>query len=138
MMTNGLEMKLTKTDIQIRFADIDMLRHVNNVNLQHYFDVGKNDFFREFLNLGIAWDEQGLITVSTQTSYMEQTRYDARIYVETVCEMLGNKSITMFQRIINHETGVVHAESRTVLVCYNFERQESILIPEEWRVKLGM
>ena len=33
-------MKKTETDIQIRFDDIDMLGHVNNVNLQHYFDLG--------------------------------------------------------------------------------------------------
>ena len=32
---------MTTTPIQMRFADVDMLGHVNNVNQQHYFDVGK-------------------------------------------------------------------------------------------------
>ncbi len=35
----------------MRFADVDMLGHVNNVNQQHYFDVGKSDFFRSVLDL---------------------------------------------------------------------------------------
>ena len=33
--------KYIESDIQIRFADADSLGHINNVNLQHYFDVGK-------------------------------------------------------------------------------------------------
>ena len=35
--------------IQKRFADVDMLGHVNNVNLQHYFDLGKSDMFRRLI-----------------------------------------------------------------------------------------
>lgn len=38
----------TITPIQKRFADLDMLGHVNNANQQHYFDVGKNDFLPRF------------------------------------------------------------------------------------------
>lgn len=35
---------MIETQIQMRFADIDVLGHVNNVNQQHYFDLGKCDF----------------------------------------------------------------------------------------------
>lgn len=41
---------MTTTPIQMRFADVDMLGHVNNVNQQHYFDVGKSDFFAQVLD----------------------------------------------------------------------------------------
>ena len=36
---------MIETQIQMRFADIDVLGHVNNVNQQHYFDLGKCDFY---------------------------------------------------------------------------------------------
>ena len=113
-----------------------MLGHVNNVNLQHYFDLGKSDFFRTVFGLVQMGKGEELITASTSTSYIEQTRYDDRIYVETSIEKIGNKSFTVFQRIINAATGKVHAESRTVMVCYDFTLQTSISIPAEWRRKM--
>ena len=41
--------KYIESDIQIRFADSDSLGHINNVNLQHYFDVGKMEFYEKVL-----------------------------------------------------------------------------------------
>lgn len=56
---------MTTTPIQMRFADVDMLGHVNNVNQQHYFDVGKSDFVAQVLDPAPNWKQEGLITVST-------------------------------------------------------------------------
>ncbi len=124
-------------DIQIRFADVDMLGHVNNVNLQHYFDLGKTDYFRRVLKLGIVWDQLGVITANTNTSYFAQTRMTDRIYVETRVERIGQKSLTVYQRIIEHDSEEVKAESRTVLVAFDFSRQESVPVPESWRQQIG-
>ncbi len=128
----------TKIDIQIRFADVDMLGHVNNVNLQHYFDLGKSDYFRTIMHVGTDWSQQGLIAANTNTSYFIQTRLTDRIYVETSTERIGEKSLTLYQRIISHDDGSVRAESRTVLVAFNFARQESIPVPQEWRTAIGL
>ena len=76
-------MKKTETDIQMRFADVDVLGHVNNVNLQHYFDIGKNDFFNTVLRTGDYWQGEGIITAATSTSYIAQTRFMEPVYVET-------------------------------------------------------
>lgn len=126
----------TTVDIQIRFADVDMLRHVNNVNLQHYFDTGKNDYFEKVLGYETGYDSRGIITAATGTSYLGQTRIKDDIYVETWAEKIGNKSITLIQKIIARPGGEVRAESRSVMVAYDFEHQRSIPIPEEWRAKL--
>ncbi len=125
--------KMIETGVQIRFADVDMLCHVNNVNLQHYFDLGKGDFFRDILGISSMAGSVGLITAGTSTSYLEQTRYEDDIFVETGVEKVGTKSLTMFQKIVNRTTGAVHAESRSAMVAYDFVRQESIPVPEEWR-----
>ncbi len=124
---------MIKTDIQIRFADVDMLGHVNNVNLQHYFDLGKTNFFHHIMHGDLVWNGIGLITASTQTSYFNQTRFDDKIYAETECEKIGNKSITLLQRLVDAVSGQVNAESRTVLVAFDFSRQESVVVPDAWR-----
>ncbi len=128
---------MTRTDIQKRFADVDILGHVNNVNLQHYFDVGKSDFFRRTLDLESVPRGAGVITASTTTSYIIQTRMNDPVYVETRTEKLGNKSLTLLQRLVNSATGEVHAESRSVMVAFDFGLQATVELPEWWRGALG-
>ena len=54
--------KYIESDIQIRFADADSLGHINNVNLQHYFDVGKMEFYEKVLGKTIDPDAESLTT----------------------------------------------------------------------------
>ena len=72
---------MIETKIQMRFADVDMLGHVNNVNQQHYFDLGKSDFFRRVLGMKPVWKSEGLIMVSTRTDYRGQIRMEDPIVV---------------------------------------------------------
>jgi acyl-CoA thioester hydrolase len=41
--------------VQIRFADIDVNGHVNNVVFQHYFDLAKVGYFNTILGEDINW-----------------------------------------------------------------------------------
>ena len=112
---------------------MDSLGHVNTVNLQHYFDLGQNAYFRDILHAGVEWHKLGIITASTTTSYLAQTRLTDRIYVETQIEKIGNKSITVCQRIWSRDSGEVKPESRSVMVAFDFEKQVSVPVPERWR-----
>lgn len=124
---------MTTTPIQMRFADVDMLGHVNNVSQQHYFDVGKSDFFAQVLDPAPNWKQEGLITVSTYNDYLAQIRYGEPIAVLTRIEKVGNKSFTLFQQIVNTATQEVKTQSRSVLVAFDFVAQVSIPLLEPWR-----
>ena len=128
---------MTTTPIQMRFADVDMLGHVNNVNQQHYFDVGKSDFFAQVLDPAPNWKQEGLITVSTYNDYLAQIRYGEPIAVLTRIEKVGNKSFTLFQQIVNTATQEVKTQSRSVLVAFDFVAQVSIPLLEPWRKRFG-
>lgn len=128
---------IKEVDIQIRFADVDILGHVNNVNQQHYFDLGKNMFFYDVMGVEVNFNKHGIITAATETSYLAQSKPNDKLYVETRIEKVGNKSVTVFQRLISRITGEVKTESRSVMVAFNFEKQESIPIPQEWKDAIG-
>ena len=128
---------MTTTPIQMRFADVDMLGHVNNVNQQHYFDVGKSDFFAQVLDPAPNWKQEGLITVSTYNDYLAQIRYGEPIAVLTRIEKVGNKSFTLFQQIVNTATQEVKTQSRSVLVAFDFVAPVSIPFLEPWRKSFG-
>ncbi len=120
------------TPIQQRFTDIDPFVHVNNVAQQMYFDVGKTEYFRTVLG-GDVLSGEGLriVTVSTETSYKAQIRMYDDVHVTTVCERVGNKSMTLYQQLLVGDR--VCSESRSVMVAFDFAAQEGVRVPDAWR-----
>ena len=116
----------------IAFSDIDSFRHVNNVSQQMYFDVGKSDFFDRLLGPEILFAPVRIITAATDTSYMGQIRFEDRIAVTTCVERIGTKSLTLLQRIVADD-GTVRSQSRSVMVAFDFEAQQSVPGPDAWR-----
>jgi len=123
-----------KTAIQKRFSDIDPFQHVNNVSQQEYFDVGKVEYYEKVLGEEVLLHDLRIVTVSTSTSYIGQVRMHDDVQVTTTCEKVGNKSLTLFQRMF--AGGEVRSESRSVMVVFDFARQQSVPVPDEWRQRL--
>jgi len=124
---------MIETPIQMRFADVDQLGHVNNVNLQHYFDLGKTDYYVQVFPTAIDWHKQAFIQKATNTVYEAQTRMGEPIVVRTKVEKIGTTSFSMYQEIVNLETSELKSYSRSTLVMFDFERQEKIPVPDAWR-----
>ena len=101
--------KTLETFIQKRFSDVDPFQHVNNVSQQMYFDVGKMEYYEKIL-------------------------LHDRVRVTTTCEKIGNKSLTLFQRLLAGDR--VCSESRSVMVAFDFSRQQSMPVPDAWRERL--
>ena len=100
--------KTLETSIQKRFSDVDPFQHVNNVSQQMYFDVGKMEYYEKILGDEVLLGDLRIVTVSTSTSYMDQIRLHDR-----VC-----------------------SESRSVMVAFDFSRQQSMPVPDAWRERL--
>ena len=56
------------------------------------------------------------------------------IVVVTDVSRLGNKSMTLHQRIMHDDKCLT--ESSSVMVAFDFETQQTVLMPDEWRRKL--
>ena len=126
--------RVLETPIQKRFSDIDPFQHVNNVSQQMYFDVGKTEYYEKILGAEVLSSGLRILTVSTATSYARQVRMHDPVRVTTICERIGTKSLTLFQQLLVGEE--VRSESRSVMVVFDFARQRSEPVPEEWRRRL--
>lgn len=124
---------IVTTNIQQRFADADTLGHINNIHLQEYFDLGKMELYGKILGQRIDWRGVNLVLVSIKTDMMRQTRLGDNIVVESCVESLGNKSMTVKQRLISQKDGLPNAECSTVVVCFDFATQSAVPFPDEWR-----
>lgn len=122
------------TPVQKRFSDVDSFMHVNNIWQQSYFDMGKTDFYTKVLGITGVFDKLRIITASTHTDYYGQVRLTDDIVVITDVSRLGNKSMTLHQRIMCGERCLT--ESSSVMVAFDFETQQTVTMPDEWRKAL--
>ena len=122
------------TPVQKRFSDVDSFMHVNNIWQQSYFDMGKTDFYVKVLGIAGVFDRMRIITASTHTDYLGQVRLLDDIVVTTDVSRLGNKSMTLHQRIMAGDKCLT--ESSSVMVAFDFELQQTVALPDEWRTKL--
>ena len=118
--------------IQLRFNDIDMMGHVNNAVIMEYFDLGKDAFFSAH-GLPPTKGDFTVMVVHYEVDFKSQIRYHDNIAVETELEKIGNKSLTVLQRVVNTDSGTVCVVCRTVMAGYRRSTSSSEVIPPEVR-----
>ena len=109
---------IIRTPIQLRFADFDSFGHANNIAQQSYFDVGKAELFQELWRRTGALKRIPAIIVSVQNDFIEQIRMGDSVEVVTRIDAIGEQECS---------------RSRTVMVCFDAESQQSVPVPVEWR-----
>ena len=97
--------------------------------------MGKTEFYTQVLGITGVFDKLRIITASTHTDYWGQVRLTDDIVVSTDVSRIGNKSMTLHQRIMCGDKCLT--ESSSVMVAFDFELQQTVTIPEDWRVKLS-
>jgi acyl-CoA thioester hydrolase len=123
-----------KTDIQIRFKDIDQLGHVNNANHISYFETSRVNYFTDIFKGETNWKENGLILAHTEITYKNPIFLEDTISCLTKVSKIGNKSFDMENLIIKTENKQckIIAYGKSVLVCLNYLSNETIPVPSEW------
>ncbi|MFI3302141.1 MAG: acyl-CoA thioesterase [Rikenellaceae bacterium] len=127
---------MIKTDIQIRFSDIDMLGHVNNIVLQNYYDLGKMQYFTDVLGFPPLWRDEAFIVVNNSNDYFEEVRVTDAVYVTTRIEKIGTKSITFVQEIVSSVTHKVKSRSRSILVGFDLNKRVGIEVRPELKLMI--
>lgn len=119
-----------------RFGDADGLRHINNIALVEWFEVGRNPIFRMFTpDLDLSYENWKLILVRTEFDYIGQMYYGRDVEIRNYITHIGNSSFT-----IGHEAwqdGELKAKGKAVLVHFDFINQKAVKIPDSIRAQLN-
>lgn len=123
----------SQLDIQIRFNDLDAYRHVNNNSYFSYYDLGKDEYFREVFPPDFRLQSVVPIIANIKADFFSPIFYGDAIVMQTRCCRLGTKSFTLQQRAVNTKTNRIVCQSETVMVFFDVETQKSAPIPEQYR-----
>lgn len=120
--------------IDVRYADIDAQRHVNNVAYFAYMESARARYLQ---HLGL-WDGRdflriGIILAETSCSYKASIRYGQPVRVGVRTVRLGTKSLELHYSLQDAQTGEEMASGRSIQVAYDYPSHQSIAIPDAWR-----
>ncbi len=117
--------------VQLRFSDFDRFGHVNNAVYFSYSDSAKCEYIYHVIpNLKI--EKTGVVVVSLKADFQHEIHREEAIVVETAVTRIGRKSFTMMQRVIDPETQEVKCICESVLVFFDLENRQTIVIKPEW------
>lgn len=121
--------------IQLRFADIDRLNHLNNAKYLTFFELGRVSYFGKVLNNAIEWDKNGFILARTEIDHLTTIHLNDEVYCFTKVIRLGNKSLTIKNSVVKKVNGefIEAASGIGILVAMDYVKNVSIPIPENWR-----
>ena len=115
--------------IQVRFADTDMMKHVNHAAFATWAESARVAF--------VQAGQPGLMSIilaHLAIDFRRQVEFQDRVEVLTSVETIGQSSFTLRQQIV--AAGALAAEVRSVMVHFNYDRQQSEPIPPELRTWL--
>ena len=123
--------------IQIRFSDVDVIGHVNNIIFLQYYDTGKAAFMTDLLKRTISWYEVDVVVANIDCAFIAPIFYGENIEVLTACTYIHDKSFKLLQMLRNSETKEVKSICETVMVSFDPDTQKVAPSKDEWRTKLN-
>lgn len=125
------ELQIEPVKIQIRYADLDALGHVNNSNYLTYFEIARVHYFNELLGKDWDWRNKGMILANSSLEFLKPLliQHEAEVKISTLS--VGTKSFELYYEISVDD--VVFCSGKSVIVAFNSLRNETIPIPSVMR-----
>jgi acyl-CoA thioester hydrolase len=117
--------------VEVRFADTDAMRHVNNAKYLTYCEIARIRYWTDVTGRGA----ENLILAEARITYRAQVFYGETVTIQTRATRIGRSSFTLEHRLTaalpGDEPRLV-AVSESVLVRFDYETQRPTLLSDEF------
>ena len=114
----------------VRFRDLDGMAHVNNAVFSTYLEEARLAWFGDADPQPLA----DVILARTEIDFRSPVQAGEIVEIGVRPSRVGTKSFELEYEL--RADGRVVASAKSVLVGYDYERAESVPIPERWRRRL--
>jgi len=128
-------MKKVKVPVEIRFKDVDLAGHVHHSIYLIFFEQARLNYFAEFVPSDHDWNAQGLVVARVEVDHLDRLALNDKVVVELWCERIGNKSFDLVYEVIKNGESIC-CTGKTTMVCFDFNENATIGVPQEWRKAL--
>jgi acyl-CoA thioester hydrolase len=122
-----------KLKINVRFADLDAMQHVNNAAYLTYLEEARIDYFNTLFHRNKERLDFEAVVARIEIDYVHPIVLGDEVEVYTRISQLGHKSVNVEHIIaIKKDSGIIKAAtSITKLVYYDYKSHNTMQIPEE-------
>jgi acyl-CoA thioester hydrolase len=129
---------LFETAVAVRWADQDMVGHVNNVIFLRYMEEARLQWFNS-LQLAPGDTDERAVVVSIGASLLKSIIYPATLRVTVALAAVGNRSITISHRLFDAaDAEVLYAEGFAKVVWTDPATSRSVPLPASVLRGLGL
>ena len=117
------------TPIDVRFRDLDAMGHVNNAVFFTYFEEGRLALFNS-ASPGDKFPGFDFILAHISCDYLKPVTIDNRLTLQIRVGKIGGKSFAFDYTVLDRgDAGVIYATGKSVQVCYDYEKEETMPVP---------
>jgi acyl-CoA thioester hydrolase len=120
--------------VDVRFADLDALGHVNSTRILEYAEHARVNWLLE--HGAPSASRLPIILASAHAEYKAPIQKSAHVEVLLSVSKVGTKSWTFDYDVRDAESGTTYATVQTVQVAYDYDRAQTIPIPPALRANL--
>ncbi len=121
--------------IQVRFADLDVMEHVNNAVYLSYFEMARVHYFRELLGTEWDWKANGVLIVRNEIDYIQPILLNDEPEIQVFLHKIGSKSIHLKYEV--WAKGSLRTTGASVMVSFDATQMKTIEVPHEMRAALN-
>jgi acyl-CoA thioester hydrolase len=126
--------RFTRT-MDVRFADMDAMGHVNNAVYLTYFEAARMAYWMHVTGRDDLSD-MDMILARAEVDFRSPLVAPESIEVGVGCASIGRTSFVLEQDMHERKTGRLVAEARKVLVHYDYNARRAVPIGEDLRRKI--
>ena len=124
-----------KIKVQLRFNDIDILGHLNNVVYFSLYDLGKAKYMEEIGLRPAAPAPPTSVIADVHCQYIKPVFFGDDIYITTTCTEVGEKHFVLEQEMVDGR-GEVRSRCRSVMVSIDPATGKAAPLKEDYRKRL--
>jgi acyl-CoA thioester hydrolase len=135
-IVNQIDSFKYKTNVETRFADFDMMGHVNNATYFTYMEIARAKYWKQAIQWD--WKKTGVVIAQASLEYITPIFLEDKISMYVRTSRIGRSSFDLEYLLIKMEHGkeVICSKGKTVCVAFDYEAKVSTPIPEEEKNKM--
>lgn len=125
-----------RTNIEMRFADLDMMGHVNNAVYFTYMEIGRTKYWKQAINWD--WKANGVIIRQASIDYIAPLFPGDTVNMYVRTSRIGKTSFDLEYLIVKDLNGkeITCSRGKTVCVVYDYSSKTPVAIPDKERSKM--
>lgn len=125
-----------RLDLRIDWAELDMFGHVNNVMFMKYVQASRVHYWEQIgLYQHFLKTNRGPMVAALSCTFKKPLHYPGAITILSRMKYIRNTSFSIAHRIVDAAGGTA-AEAEDVIVMYDFNKNEKISFPDEFRTRV--